>query len=151
MIHIDHKNLEYMKTLKILISRQARFFSNFPLLYCPGSKNIKANSLSHCHPVPPQEHCEEFLLIWSQFMGTINCEVDSETDMAPEQPAPFTVLQERNIPNHSTGFCSPAYPQPFKEPSSFLTVLHGKNCDCRSASLRVITCKPVDRLRERTK
>ncbi|KAK3515307.1 hypothetical protein QTP70_013471 [Hemibagrus guttatus] len=50
----DHKNLEYLRAAKRLNPRQARwalYFTqfNFTLSYRPGSKNIKADALSHLH------------------------------------------------------------------------------------------------------
>ncbi|KAK3514007.1 hypothetical protein QTP70_001289 [Hemibagrus guttatus] len=50
----DHKNLEYLRAAKRLNPRQARwalFFTrfNFTLSYRPGSKNIKADTLSRLH------------------------------------------------------------------------------------------------------
>ena len=52
LVWTDHKNLEYIRSAKRLNSRQARwalFFNrfNFSLSYRPGSKNAKADALSH--------------------------------------------------------------------------------------------------------
>ena len=51
MVWTDHKNVEYVQTMKRRNSRQARwalFFTrfNFILTYRPGSKNIKPDALS---------------------------------------------------------------------------------------------------------
>ena len=48
----DHKNLTYIQQAKRLNPRQAHwalFFnrSDFNLSYCPGSKNLKPDALSH--------------------------------------------------------------------------------------------------------
>ncbi|KAL0181815.1 hypothetical protein M9458_024221, partial [Cirrhinus mrigala] len=50
----DHKNLEYLRSAKMLNHRQARwalFFTRFDFLvtYCPGSQNTKADALSRIH------------------------------------------------------------------------------------------------------
>lgn len=55
LVLTDHKNLEYLKTAKCMNPRQARwilFFAhfNFTLVYHPGSKNTKADALSHQYP-----------------------------------------------------------------------------------------------------
>ncbi|XDV44694.1 hypothetical protein PO909_012935 [Leuciscus waleckii] len=60
----DHRNLEYLRDAKRLNTRQARwslFFTrfNFTVSYRPGSKNIKADSLSQLYqpdsiPAPPE-------------------------------------------------------------------------------------------------
>lgn len=52
LVWTDHKNLEYIWIAKQLNARQATwelFFNrfNFTLAYCPGSKNIKPDSLPH--------------------------------------------------------------------------------------------------------
>ncbi|KAK3572485.1 hypothetical protein QTP86_033914 [Hemibagrus guttatus] len=54
MVLTDHKNLEYLRDAKRLNPRQARwalFFTrfNFTISYHPGSKNAKADALSHIH------------------------------------------------------------------------------------------------------
>ncbi|KAK3535291.1 hypothetical protein QTP70_007437 [Hemibagrus guttatus] len=51
VILTDHKNLEYLRAVKRLNPRQARwalFFIrfHFTISYCPGSKNVKADALS---------------------------------------------------------------------------------------------------------
>ncbi|KAK3508339.1 hypothetical protein QTP70_022084 [Hemibagrus guttatus] len=58
----DHKNLEYLWDAKRLNSRQARwalFFTrfNFTISYRPGSKNVKADVLSHVHS--PEESTDD--------------------------------------------------------------------------------------------
>lgn len=72
-IYTDHKNLEYIKSAKRLNSKQTRcslFFAHFDftLSYLPGSKNVKADSLSRMYPVPPWEHLEESILPESPFL-----------------------------------------------------------------------------------
>ena len=54
LVWTDHRNLEYLHTAKLLNPRQARwslFFNrfNFTLSYCPGSNNIKPDTLSRLH------------------------------------------------------------------------------------------------------
>ncbi len=58
----DHKNLEYLREAKRLNPRQARwalFFTrfNFSISYRPGSRNLKADALSHLHA--PEEDSQE--------------------------------------------------------------------------------------------
>ncbi|KAL0164214.1 hypothetical protein M9458_039967, partial [Cirrhinus mrigala] len=63
VILTDHKNLEYLRSAKVLNHRQARwalFFTrfNFTIKYRPGSQNHKADALSRMHepdhaPQPP--------------------------------------------------------------------------------------------------
>ncbi|KAI2655924.1 Transposon Tf2-9 polyprotein [Labeo rohita] len=63
VILTDHKNLEYLRSAKVLNHRQARwalFFTrfNFTIKYRPGSQNHKADALSRIHepdhaPQPP--------------------------------------------------------------------------------------------------
>ena len=54
LVWTDHRNLEYLRTAKLLNPRQARwslFFIRFPfsLSYRLGSKNVKPDALSHLH------------------------------------------------------------------------------------------------------
>ncbi|KAI2644730.1 Transposon Tf2-6 polyprotein [Labeo rohita] len=68
VILTDHKNLEYLRTAKVLNYRQARwslFFTrfNFTINYRPGSQNTKADALSRVHepdhtsPPPETVNC----------------------------------------------------------------------------------------------
>lgn len=59
-VHKDHCNLEYLREAKRLNVRQAHwvlFFTHFEFQYIPGSKNIKADALSHHSDAPkvPEE------------------------------------------------------------------------------------------------
>lgn len=54
LVWTDHKNLEYLCTAKRLNPRQAHWallFTrfNFNISYCPGSKNMKPDTLSHLY------------------------------------------------------------------------------------------------------
>ncbi|KAI4902358.1 hypothetical protein NFI96_006631, partial [Prochilodus magdalenae] len=60
MVLTDHKNLEYLRNVKRLNSRQARwslFFSrfDFQITYCPGTRNAKADALSRLFEEEPGE------------------------------------------------------------------------------------------------
>ncbi|KAL0185591.1 hypothetical protein M9458_017261, partial [Cirrhinus mrigala] len=63
----DHKNLQYLHDAKRLNPRQARWalsFTRFCLTvtYCPGHKNLKADTLSHLHqPDPTPDEPEPIL------------------------------------------------------------------------------------------
>ncbi len=62
MVLTDHKNLEYLRDAKKLNPRQARwalFFKrfNFSISYRPGSRNLKADALSHLHA--PEDDCKD--------------------------------------------------------------------------------------------
>ncbi|KAK3516573.1 hypothetical protein QTP70_021975 [Hemibagrus guttatus] len=62
LVLTDHKNLEYLRDAKRLNPRQARwalFFTrfNFTISYCPGSKNVKADTLSRIHS--PEESTDD--------------------------------------------------------------------------------------------
>ena len=67
LVWADHKNLEYLQTAKILISRQARwalFFSrfNFHLAFRPGAKNVKPDSLSRYFEGPTKDNEPDTIL-----------------------------------------------------------------------------------------
>lgn len=81
----DHKNLEYLRTAKRLNSRQARwflFFScfQFTITYRPGSKNMKADTLSRQSEtdMPPQtpETVIPSKLVISPIQWDISTEID---------------------------------------------------------------------------
>ncbi|KAK3526593.1 hypothetical protein QTP70_030729 [Hemibagrus guttatus] len=62
MVLTDHKNLEYLRDAKKLNPRQAKwalFFTrfNFTISYRPGSKNVKADALSHINS--PEESTDD--------------------------------------------------------------------------------------------
>jgi len=52
VVYMDHKNLEYFNTTKLLNQRQARWAEilsefNFKIFYHPGKRNGKADATSH--------------------------------------------------------------------------------------------------------
>jgi len=52
VVYMDHKNLEYFNTTKLPNRRQARWAEilsefNFKIIYCPGERNGKADTLSY--------------------------------------------------------------------------------------------------------
>ncbi len=81
LVWTDHKNLKYICSAKRLSSRQAcwaLFFGrfNFNLLYRPGSKNVKPDSLSRLFGAPEREQKPSFLKGWwsGLFLGVWNGE-----------------------------------------------------------------------------
>jgi len=52
VVYMDHKNLEYFNTTKLLNRRQARWAEilsefNFKIIYRPGERNGKADALCY--------------------------------------------------------------------------------------------------------
>uniref|UniRef100_A0A3B1J8V2 Gypsy retrotransposon integrase-like protein 1 n=1 Tax=Astyanax mexicanus TaxID=7994 RepID=A0A3B1J8V2_ASTMX len=83
VVFTDHKNLEYIRTAKRLNPRQARwalFFTRFDfhITYRPGSKNIKADSLSRvfCSSEVPQH--PEPIVPDTVFIAPIHWQVDED-------------------------------------------------------------------------
>ncbi|KAK3537154.1 hypothetical protein QTP70_002657 [Hemibagrus guttatus] len=86
----DHKNLEYLRAAKRLNPRQARwalFFTrfNFTISYRPGSKNIKADALSHIHSLDENNDDPEPILPEKLFASPISW--SEETLPEPNTPA----------------------------------------------------------------
>jgi len=51
VVYTNHKDLEYIHSMKLLNRRQARWAEiltefNFKIIYCPGERNGKADALS---------------------------------------------------------------------------------------------------------
>uniref|UniRef100_A0A4W5LA02 ribonuclease H n=1 Tax=Hucho hucho TaxID=62062 RepID=A0A4W5LA02_9TELE len=89
IVWTDHKNLEYIRTAKRLNSRQARWtlFSgrfDFSLSYCPGSKNIKPDSLSRIFDHSERQSTPECILPETLFVSTLTWEVESRVKTALE-------------------------------------------------------------------
>ncbi|KAK1791370.1 hypothetical protein P4O66_013383, partial [Electrophorus voltai] len=61
----DHKNLEYLQTIKRLNSRQGQWWSfffsrfNFSVTYRPGERNVRSDALSHQSNQEAQVSCSE--------------------------------------------------------------------------------------------
>ncbi len=91
----DHKNLQYLQEAKRLNPRQARwalFFTRFrfKISYRPGSKNIKADALSHLHqPDPTPEEPEPILppsIFTSPVLWKLNGQIQAATLIEPAPP-----------------------------------------------------------------
>ncbi|XP_048059303.1 uncharacterized protein LOC125275953 [Megalobrama amblycephala] len=77
LVLTDHKNLEYLRAAKRLNPCQAcwaMFFSrfDFSISYHPGSKNIKADALSHLHAPDEKNEEPETILPESIFVSPIS-------------------------------------------------------------------------------
>ncbi|KAI2660308.1 Transposon Tf2-8 polyprotein [Labeo rohita] len=88
----DHKNLEYLRTAKVLNHRQARwalFFTrfNFEISYRPGSQNLKADALSRVHE-PGQVTHSENIIPASLIVAPVTWDVMTEITEAQIQDPP---------------------------------------------------------------
>uniref|UniRef100_A0A8C1PHS1 Gypsy retrotransposon integrase-like protein 1 n=1 Tax=Cyprinus carpio TaxID=7962 RepID=A0A8C1PHS1_CYPCA len=106
LVLTDHKNLQYLKEAKRLIPRQARwalFFTrfHFQIFYRPGSKNTRADTLSHLHA--PEEDIEEpeTILPTKLVVSPIQWDLDDQIQelsqnmpVPPECPADKTYVPE---------------------------------------------------------
>ncbi|KAL0173798.1 hypothetical protein M9458_029766, partial [Cirrhinus mrigala] len=90
----DHKNLEYLRSAKLLNHRQARwalFFSrfNFSVTYRPGSQNTKADALSRLHEPEPQVDNPEPILPPSMILAPVTWDLMTEiTEAQVQDPTP---------------------------------------------------------------
>ncbi|KAL0202757.1 hypothetical protein M9458_000775, partial [Cirrhinus mrigala] len=99
IILTDHKNLEYLRTAKVLNHRQARwalFFTrfHFTINYRPGTQNLKADALSRIHepdhtPLPP-----ETILPASVLVAPVTWDVMTEITEAQARDPPPTDCPE---------------------------------------------------------
>ncbi|KAI2655269.1 Transposon Tf2-6 polyprotein [Labeo rohita] len=88
----DHKNLEYLRTAKVLNHRQARwalFFTrfNFEISYRPGSQNLKADALSRVHEPGLVTHSENILPA-ALIVAPVTWDVMTEITEAQSQDPP---------------------------------------------------------------
>ncbi|KAI2645676.1 Transposon Tf2-6 polyprotein [Labeo rohita] len=86
----DHKNLEYLRTAKRLNPRQARwalFFTRFQftVTYRPGSKNIKADSLSRQSEMPTRPERQETILPSALLLAPVQWDIITEIENANQQ------------------------------------------------------------------
>lgn len=94
VVWTDHKNLSYVKSAKRLNSRQARwalFFDrfNFVLTYRPGSKNVKADSLSRQFVSADASEEADTILPLTKVLGAITWEIESVIKQAQQtEPDP---------------------------------------------------------------
>ncbi|KAL0195242.1 hypothetical protein M9458_008814 [Cirrhinus mrigala] len=90
----DHKNLEYLRTAKLLNHRQARwslFFTrfNFLVTYRPGSQNTKADALSRIHEPDRPISSAESVLPASMIVAPVTWDIMTEISEAQTQdPTP---------------------------------------------------------------
>uniref|UniRef100_A0A8B9HPR9 Gypsy retrotransposon integrase-like protein 1 n=1 Tax=Astyanax mexicanus TaxID=7994 RepID=A0A8B9HPR9_ASTMX len=82
----DHKNLEYLRSMKSMNSRQARwsiFFAHFDFVitYRPGSRNTKADALSHIYEEHSAESSEPSTILKPGIvLAPIRWEISDEID-----------------------------------------------------------------------
>ncbi|KAI2661104.1 Transposon Tf2-9 polyprotein [Labeo rohita] len=91
---MDHKNLQYLREAKRLNPRQARWVLfltrfNFKIIYCPGSKNVKTDALSHqfsvASPVEPEPIIPPDVIV-----SPIICNMDKNIhNPTLQEPAPL--------------------------------------------------------------
>ncbi|KAI2647134.1 Transposon Tf2-6 polyprotein [Labeo rohita] len=93
VILTDHKNLEYLRTAKVLNHRQARwslFFTrfNFTINYRPGSQNTKADALSRVHEPDHTSPPPETILPTSVIIAPVTWDLMTEITEAQTQDPP---------------------------------------------------------------
>ncbi|KAL0162053.1 hypothetical protein M9458_041449, partial [Cirrhinus mrigala] len=93
VILTDHKNLEYLRSAKVLNHRQARwalFFTrfDFTINYRPGSQNLKADALSRIHEPNHAIHPPESILPASIIVAPVTWDVMTEITEAQAQDPP---------------------------------------------------------------
>ncbi|KAL0158963.1 hypothetical protein M9458_047039, partial [Cirrhinus mrigala] len=90
----DHKNLEYLRSAKLLNHRQARwalFFTRFDFVvtYRPGSQNTKADALSLMHEPDLPASSSETILPTSLIVAPVSWDIMTEISEAQAQdPTP---------------------------------------------------------------
>ncbi|KAL0150390.1 hypothetical protein M9458_054207 [Cirrhinus mrigala] len=94
----DHKNLEYLRTAKVLNHRQARwalFFTrfDFEISYRPGSQNLKADALSRVHE-PGQVPHSENIIPAALIVAPVTWDVMTEITEAQIQDTPLVDCPE---------------------------------------------------------
>ncbi|KAL0147695.1 hypothetical protein M9458_057004 [Cirrhinus mrigala] len=94
IILTDHKNLEYLRSAKVLSHRQARwslFFTrfNFEITYRPGSQNTKADALSRVHEPDHSPQPPETILPASVIVAPVTWDIMTEiTEGHAQDPPP---------------------------------------------------------------
>ncbi|KAI2658160.1 Transposon Tf2-6 polyprotein [Labeo rohita] len=93
IILTDHKNLEYLRTARVLNHRQARwalFFTrfNFIINYRPGSQNTKADALSRVHEPEQVSQPTETVLPSSIIVAPVAWDLMTEVTEAQAQDPP---------------------------------------------------------------
>ncbi|KAI2645046.1 Transposon Tf2-9 polyprotein [Labeo rohita] len=101
VILTDHKNLEYLRTAKVLNHRQARwslFFTrfNFSINYRPGSQNTKADALSRVHEPDYTSSPPETILPTSVVIAPVTWDLTTEiTEAQTQDPPPAECPSDR--------------------------------------------------------
>ena len=94
VIFTDHKNLEYIRTAKRLNPRQARWALfltrfQFTISYRPGSKNIKADSLSRMFEAIPRPDTPEPIVPSTCIVAPIRWDLEREIlEASAQDPQP---------------------------------------------------------------
>lgn len=93
LVLTDHRILEYLHSAKRLNPRQARwalFFIRFHFIitYRPGTKNIKADSLSHQHDADTQNSTLEPIISTSLIIAPVHWDIMTEITQAHNQDPP---------------------------------------------------------------
>ena len=81
LIWTDHKNLSYLRAVKRLNPRQARWALfltrfNYTLAYRPGSKNVKPDALSRIYSAPESSESPEPVIPPSRLMAAVSWAVE---------------------------------------------------------------------------
>ncbi|KAL0195339.1 hypothetical protein M9458_008911, partial [Cirrhinus mrigala] len=90
----DHRNLEYIRTAKVLNHRQARwalFFTrfHFDITYRPGSQNTKADALSRIHEPDHSPATPETIIPTSVILAPVAWDIMTEiTESHTQDPPP---------------------------------------------------------------
>ncbi|KAI2667669.1 Transposon Tf2-9 polyprotein [Labeo rohita] len=101
MVLTDHKNLEYLRSAKLLNHRQARwslFFTrfDFQVTYRPGSQNTKADALSRIHEPETTLSSSETVLPSSVIVAPVVWDILTEIQEAQTQdPTPAECPDDR--------------------------------------------------------
>ncbi|KAL0159211.1 hypothetical protein M9458_042936, partial [Cirrhinus mrigala] len=99
IILTDHKNLEYIRTAKVLNHRQARwalFFTRFQftISYRPGSQNLKADALSRVYEPDHAPLRSETILPPSMLIAPVTWDLMTEISEAHSRDPPPTECPE---------------------------------------------------------
>ncbi|KAL0171115.1 hypothetical protein M9458_031427, partial [Cirrhinus mrigala] len=99
IILTDHKNLEYIRTAKVLNHRQARwalFFTRFQftISYRPGSQNLKADALSRVYEPDHAPPRSETILPPSMLIAPVTWDLMTEISEAHSRDPPPTECPE---------------------------------------------------------
>lgn len=94
VVLMDHQNLSYLHSSKKLNPRQASWVLyltciNFKVTYCPYSRNIKADALSHQYEYPQQHHTEVHIIPPTMIIALVQWDIMTEiADTQTHHPPP---------------------------------------------------------------